>query len=143
MDNLHCIVYTSSATDLLSQEEIDHLLSRARQRNSQHDVSGLLLYSEGSFMQYIEGPHDKLMEIYQIIIQDPKHHTIIELLNEPIETRTFESWAMAYSQAQMAELKPLLDTEWIHHKDNADNAGASLGVHLLAGFWRNQNRFMS
>lgn len=141
MDDLHCIVYTSSAVRLLNQNQIDHLLSRARERNQQHDVTGLLLYGAGSFMQYIEGPHEGIMSIYEIILHDPLHHTIIELLNRPIRNREFESWEMAYSKVQKAELKPILETDWKLQKGESSSAGQLQGRQLLAAFWRNQNRF--
>jgi hypothetical protein len=96
MSALHAIVYVSSAVHLLSQAEIDHLLERARERNGAAGVTGLLLYDEGNFMQYIEGPRDGLMAIYQIILADPLHRDLSELLNEPVAQREFADWTMAF-----------------------------------------------
>jgi Sensors of blue-light using FAD len=50
------IVYVSMAAHQLSLHELKHLQERAQQRNVQQDVTGVLLYSEGAFMQYLEGP---------------------------------------------------------------------------------------
>jgi hypothetical protein len=141
MSNLRCIVYTSSAVRLLGQDEIDYLLSRARQRNLEHEVTGLLLYWQGSFMQYIEGQRDQLMAIYKVILDDPLHHTIIELLNEPVGFRAFEGWAMAYSEAQTSELESILEADSKQPGDKPQRAGLTPGQQLLASFWRNHNRF--
>lgn len=141
MTDLHCIVYTSSATHLLNQGEIEHLLERARQRNLEKGVTGLLLYCEGSFMQYIEGPHPGLMEIYKVILHDPLHHMIIELMNGPIRNREFADWAMAYSQVQEAGLASLLDLGWDLKKSGPPDSSASRGKRLLVNFWRNHHRF--
>lgn len=80
-DALHAVVYVSSATHLLEPSEIDHRLTHARRRNAEADVTGLLLDGDGNFMQYIEGPRDWLMPICDIILADPLHHDVDEMLN--------------------------------------------------------------
>ena len=93
--DLESIVYVSSATRLLSLDEIQHLLSRSRDRNLQHGVTGVLLYVGGNFMQYIEGPAAGLNVIYRIIQQDELHSGIIEVSREAVEQRQFGDWSMA------------------------------------------------
>lgn len=95
-ENLDSLVYVSSAVRLLSHEEIDYLLRRARERNKEYGVTGILLYIGGNFMQYIEGPQDNLDIIYKIIQEDEQHNGIILVSRETIESRQFGDWAMAY-----------------------------------------------
>ncbi len=94
--NLESIVYVSSAVRLLSLDEIGHLLTRARERNKEYGVTGVLLYIGGNFMQYIEGPKESLDTIYEIIRNDEKHTGIIEVSREPPEKRQFGDWSMAF-----------------------------------------------
>jgi len=96
MTTLSCILYVSSAAGPISEAQIDHLLTRARARNTESNITGILLHRNGSFMQYIEGMDDDLQRIYTNIKNDPLHKGIIELLHEPIQTRAFPQWAMAY-----------------------------------------------
>jgi len=96
MTTLSCILYVSSAAGPISEAQIDHLLTRARARNAEANITGILLQRNGSFMQYIEGMDTDLQRIYTIIKNDPLHKGIIELMNEPIQTRVFPQWAMAY-----------------------------------------------
>ncbi len=93
---LESIVYVSSAVRLLNLEEISHLLSRARERNEEYGVTGVLLYIGGNFMQYIEGPGESLDVIYKIIQEDKLHTGIILISREDIEDRQFGSWSMAF-----------------------------------------------
>ena len=93
---LESIVYVSSAVRLLSLEEIGHLLSRARERNREYSVTGVLLYIGGNFMQYIEGPRESLDVIYKIIQQDKLHTGIIQISREAAEGRQFGDWSMAF-----------------------------------------------
>ena len=93
---MESIVYVSSAVRLLSLEEVGYLLARARERNGEYGVTGVLLYIGGNFMQYIEGPADSLDVIYKIIQDDKLHSGIILVSREAIEKRQFGDWSMAF-----------------------------------------------
>jgi hypothetical protein len=95
-DDLQALVYVSTASHLLSAVEIDHLLQRARQRNAQQRVTGVLLYDEGNFIQYLEGPSVGISTVYDFILRDTLHGGIIEIVREPIQAREFEEWLMAF-----------------------------------------------
>jgi len=101
MARLHAILYVSSAVRVPAPHEIEHLLQRARERNVRAGVTGLLLNDGSRFMQYIEGPPEALLPIYKIVLADPLHHRIRELMSESIGEREFDGWAMAYEQAAL------------------------------------------
>ena len=139
-ENLDSLVYVSSAVRLLSHEEIDYLLRRARERNKEYDVTGILLYIGGNFMQYLEGPGDNLDVIYKIVQEDELHSGIILVSREAIEHRQFGDWAMAYqtsdvegyvgSPGERKLIEMILDT----HGENPSTAQI-----VLQSFW-SQNR---
>jgi hypothetical protein len=45
------IVYASSALQLFTKPELQTLLEKARQNNAKLNVTGMLLYKDGNFMQ--------------------------------------------------------------------------------------------
>ena len=47
------IVYLSTATQLYSEKDMAHILTTSRKNNSEKDVTGILLYHEGSIMQVL------------------------------------------------------------------------------------------
>ena len=96
MSDLHALVYVSTAVRQLTQADIDRLLANARRRNLREGVTGLLLYSHGNFMQYLEGGEAGMATVYDAIKADPLHSGIVELLREPIDCREFEEWAMGF-----------------------------------------------
>jgi hypothetical protein len=136
MPDLHAIVYVSTANHLLSAEELNHLLSRARLRNEQERVTGVLLYSHGNFMQYLEGSAVGVSTIYEVIKADRMHHGIVELLNEPIQTREFAEWSMAfrsisaYGMTHPAHLNAMFEPG-----SAAPGAQGSAAHILLSKFW--------
>jgi hypothetical protein len=102
--NLHAVLYVSIATHSLTMAEIDHLLERARARNLEHDITGVLLYSGDNFMQYIEGPPAGMEVVYGVIKADPLHHGLIEVLHQAVPRRQFAEWSMAFRTPNTFEL---------------------------------------
>ena len=96
MSDLQALLYVSTASHRLCPEELNHLLDRARARNAREQVTGVLLYSHGNFMQYLEGPAAGIATVYEAIKADRLHHGIIELMHEPIVAREFADWSMAF-----------------------------------------------
>lgn len=128
--SLRSLTYMSMAVRRPSQDEIDHLLTRARARNEAEQVTGILLYDAGTFFQIIEGTHDSIERTYAVILADPLHHHIIELLDEEIEVRDFEGWSMAYKAVD-----GLVPTDEALSVKLAPAGDISPTRHLLAAFW--------
>ena len=63
--NLQCIIYLSTATKSMTDVEIEDLLVSARKFNATQNVTGILFYLDGNFVQYIEGTEDALPKIPQ------------------------------------------------------------------------------
>lgn len=90
------LVYVSSATQLMSKDELETLIHQCHENNQRNDITGLLLYKDGNFMQYLEGPEDKVMQLYNRILTDPRHKQIMTLLKGESETRQFQNWTMGF-----------------------------------------------
>ena len=98
------IVYVSSAVRLLSDDELLELLRVSRENNERDDLTGLLLYKDGNFMQAVEGPETAVQQLYDKIQKDPRHKQVTTLIRERIETRQFPGWTMGF--ANMHKLPP-------------------------------------
>lgn len=91
------VVYTSSAKDrYMSTKEIEQILVYSRQRNTADSITGLLLYRDGSFAQFLEGPAAAVNATFHRIQGDPRHRGVIVVLNRSVERRDFQGWRMAY-----------------------------------------------
>lgn len=133
---LEALVYVSTASRSLSTEELQHLLDRARTRNFQEGVTGVLLYSHRNFIQYLEGPPAGIEKVYAIIKADPQHHGLIELMREPIQSREFSDWSMAFRNISAFGMAspPGIDTVF----EAAGSVGlrpTSAGHVFLSKFW--------
>ncbi|MEO6856890.1 MAG: BLUF domain-containing protein [Rhodoferax sp.] len=141
MPPLLSLVYVSTARSRLRETELEHLLSLCRERNQQNAVTGVLLYSDGNFMQYLEGPDTSVRQTYQRICVDPLHGNLVELLLEPINERVFSTWAMGFAQPTVSMLLALSNARWKHMGvDTSASADAPPGMQLLRNFWQTANR---
>ena len=97
MSALIHLIYSSSATHLWHEEDLVELLKKSRHNNSKLDITGMLLYENGSFFQVLEGPPENVDKLYDVISQDPRHTKTIVIIREPIAKRTFGEWTMGFS----------------------------------------------
>jgi hypothetical protein len=94
---MHRIIYLSSGIKIFSDEEINDLLKVSRNNNEKNGITGLLLYSDGNFMQILEGEKEAIENTYKKIANDIRHRNIILVVNEPIKKRNFKDWKMGFS----------------------------------------------
>lgn len=97
---LHRLIYVSASPSSLPQGEVAELLAGSRRRNADIDVTGLLLYHDGSFVQVIEGPADNVSALFQTIRKDPRHRGVITLWSGPVTSRAFPDWRMGFASVE-------------------------------------------
>jgi hypothetical protein len=128
---MHAIAYVSSASWNLLPEHIDRIVAVARRLNSLHGVTGVLLYCDGNFMQYLEGGEDAVVETFARIRANESHYQINGLMNQPILEREFGDWTMGFSQPSPDEFVELAAARW------KGTAQTGPGAALLRSFWAN------
>jgi len=136
MSDLCTLVYVSTATRLMRDEELQAMLKKAVARNHINGLTGVLLYDEGNFMQCLEGSRSAVLETYGRIQANPAHRGLTELLLEPIAARSFEGWDMDFVHSSQSEMQTLSQANWWQVRGQADRADDSPGLILLRDFWR-------
>lgn len=98
--SIYSLVYSSSArlnpdssADLAM---IDEILAKARQCNAKVDVTGALLFTEGRFVQVLEGDRNDVRATYDRIEADPRHANVEILSSQFSDRRRFKQWSMAF-----------------------------------------------
>ena len=86
----------STAPYLLTKSGLRSMMKEARETNAQCGVTGLLLYSEGSFLQVLEGERDEVIKLVNRLREDPRHQDFRILLNGETAHRLFQDWLMAF-----------------------------------------------
>lgn len=106
--NIYQILYRSKAAYCPSEAQLQELLMLARLHNSGQQITGLLLYSAGLFVQVMEGPEEAVRELYARIQRDPRH-TRVETVSEGLlPRRQFAEWSMDFGLAEGPEVERVL-----------------------------------
>lgn len=95
-DALTTVLYTSSARHAFDDEALASLLVASRESNARRDITGMLLYREGQFLQILEGGRSAVLELMERIRGDSRHGDVRVLLEAPLVERRFEDWSMGY-----------------------------------------------
>ena len=90
------LIYVSAATPAFKRSDILEILKASREANGKKGITGMLLYMDGNFMQVLEGEAEVVDELQRKIAKDPRHGGLITLIREPIKTRDFSDWKMAF-----------------------------------------------
>ncbi len=67
----------------------------------------MLLYFDGTFVQYLEGPQENVESLFQKISKDKRHQQIVTLMEGKSKQRQFEDWSMAYKQISASEAEKI------------------------------------
>jgi len=102
--DLEHVIYASAATRQFEIADLSALLQAARQHNHAHGLTGMLLYTDGSFFQVLEGSPDAVKDLYSRIIKDRRHNQVTKIVAEAIPSRSFADWTMGFSQVSRKEL---------------------------------------
>ena len=100
------LMYASRAVPAVDQEELLAILKKSKANNPKAGVTGVLCFSEGVFMQVLEGGRSAVNKLYNRIAGDSRHTDVELLCYEEIGERRFASWSMG--QVNMARLNPAL-----------------------------------
>ncbi len=126
------LIYVSSATLVMRRAELDELLAQSRFNNRRLGVSGCLMVHDDCILQYLEGPAAAVDQLMDKIRQDPRHHSVIELVRCPLPQRVFGGWLMAHAELD----RSMWDTLYRYLTHAAVDRVPAITSQLLGGFLR-------
>ena len=106
MEDLIHVIYVSSAAPDMSEHDTLRFLNEARKANRKNDVSGMMLYIGGYYLQLLEGEAARVDIVCRSIFQDKREMRMI--LREPIAEREFPEWTMGFEAVAPLEAARLL-----------------------------------
>ncbi len=89
------LIYRSIVnSNFLKLSQMAGLANQAARNNRKLGLCGLLVHSNGRFIQLIEGPSKFVNETFCKIVQDPRHHQVELISFESIVRPVFIDWSM-------------------------------------------------
>jgi hypothetical protein len=107
---MYTICYVSSARVGITQEELTNLFGITEENNSAHNITGILLYESGKFLQVLEGNEVVLKNLFEKIEADSRHNNIFVILNQKCKRKIFENYASRFSIVKSKEELQTIET---------------------------------
>ena len=98
------LVYVSTRKRNCTDGEIERILNSCKKNNSSMSITGVLLYSQSKFIQYVEGDSREMSVLYEKIKKDDRHENVRMISYGPIKEKTFPSWHMATKQVSRLDV---------------------------------------
>jgi hypothetical protein len=98
------LMYASRAVPAVDQEELVAILRKSKANNPGLGVTGVLCFSEGIFLQVLEGGRAAVNQLYNRIAADSRHAEVTLLCYAEIGERQFAGWSMG--QVNLSRLNP-------------------------------------
>lgn len=92
------LVYSSTTDHDWTQDELVGLLEWSRTWNLENGVTGLLLYRDCAFMQFLEGDEPTVRRLFANISADRRHQDVDLMWSNHAEQRRFGEWTMAFRE---------------------------------------------
>jgi hypothetical protein len=71
--SISMIAYRSRAVIKPTAADLERIVQQARERNRSEGVTGLLIYDQGSFFQWLEGPALGVARVWESISRDARY----------------------------------------------------------------------
>lgn len=122
------LIYLSSATQEMSDNELRKILSGSQSRNASQGISGLLLHSEGNIIQIMEGPEDAVKQLFLKIKEDRRHTNVTVVTRRYVAKRDFPHHSMGFKRVKTQITEKALPgfTDIIENKRIPEETLASL-----------------
>lgn len=104
---MQTLIYTSVASQRLTDDALKALLQQARAANASRDVTGMLLYLDPYFIQVLEGEEPIVADLYERIRLDSRHQKVSLIYRKPIKQRLFGDWTMGFNKVSHQALHSL------------------------------------
>ena len=88
------LIYFSTSARRITKDDLQAILLTSIYHNSKKNITGLLLYDQGTFCQVLEGEAKDVHALFFKILEDDRHTRIIKIFDDEIQTRDFSSWSM-------------------------------------------------
>ena len=94
----HQVIYVSSSREYDITRFVNDSLPAIRENNARLDVSGILLFADGTFLQVLEGDKETVHDLYDKISRDSRHQGTKILLERETPRRSFPDWSMGWEE---------------------------------------------
>jgi len=129
------LIYVSTAAKRMTKDNLQSILMESMLYNSDHNITGILLYDQGSFCQVLEGDKKDVLSIFKKIKKDKRHFNVITISEKDIQYREFSAWSMRFINLDFYDREMIQGYQTISgNRMNWTDINASLAKNILMQF---------
>jgi uncharacterized membrane protein (DUF373 family) len=98
------LAYASTSTRDWTPDELLSLLTECQTKNTDNNLTGILLYANETFFQVLEGEEITVNKVYDSIKKDTRHKDCTVIDTQPIKERAFPYWSMGFEKIDASDL---------------------------------------
>lgn len=121
-------------------DDIKQLWIKSKKSNAKLNITGILLYIDGDFLQVLEGKKNIVLNLFELIKIDKRHKSMIIVFNNEVDKLEFPNWSMAFSATDYNEIKKIQGFEDVNPKKMAkiDNKTVIIFIKTFVDSHRNE-----
>ena len=136
--SVYQLFYVSRCSEAITDSDVDNILKVSRENNSKKNITGILLFRSGLFLQLLEGEKDLVQALFAKVEKDPRHRHVIKVLEKSGNDRIFGEWSMGYRKVEELELKMINEVlSWQKLITASKDLDNHLILHMLSRFHPN------
>ena len=128
---IYYLLYYGVESFRFEQNDFEDLLKQSREKNRHLEVTGKLIYCEGTFIQLLEGTEQNVEDIYAAIKKDQRLVATKLITSGHAESRYFKDWSMDFERIS---LNVLYQLEQCTHANVAEYITNAPAIRLLKLF---------
>lgn len=99
------LVYESTPYCKITTDVLTEILTKSQYKNLRLNLTGLLVFHHGKFIQLLEGDEQDVRELFDIIKQDARHQDVKILFETNSSNRAMPSWVMGFASSSKIETR--------------------------------------
>ena len=129
------LIYVSTAAKRMTKDNLQSILMESMRHNSDHNITGILLYDQGSFCQVLEGDKKDVLSLFKKIKKDKRHFNVITISEKDIQYREFSAWSMRFINLDFYDREMIQGYQTLSgNRMNWTDINASLAKNILMQF---------
>ena len=92
-NELKHLIYSSEPINF-DDFNISNILKSSQINNKKDGITGALIFREDLYLQFLEGPENKVDQAFNKITYDNRHKNVLKLKEDLTDRKLFTSWAM-------------------------------------------------
>ncbi len=117
----YCLIYVSKETSKLSRKEVESLTAKSSENNKEKNITGILIYNSGYFLQYVEGDEKDVHELIGRVSRDIRHEKLKVIYETNSAGRLFPGWTMEYVDYNILKNDLMMEIEHLFEEDRDED----------------------